>query len=63
MKYRVECYRTMKADYGEFVIEAPDRYEAFRLAQEHLTVHYPEIEWSHGDGIDDVGVSEITAIF
>jgi hypothetical protein len=59
-KYRVECYRTHKAEYGEFLIEAPNQMVAIDIANERLRSSPETVEWTPGnDEVDEVGISAI----
>lgn len=66
MKFRIEFYRTLLADYGEIEIEADSFESAYQkageLATDEMAGEPTAITWAQGDGIDDVGIAHVVAL-
>ncbi len=58
-KYRIELFRTMKADYGEIIVEAETLADARAMAEEACDGNRTDIRWECADEADEIGITDI----
>lgn len=58
-KFRVELFRTMKADYAEVEVEAESLEDARAQAQDLCEGNRTDIKWETADEADEIGITDI----
>lgn len=58
-KFRIELFRTMKADYAEVTIEAETIDDARSIAQTLCDGLRTDIKWEIADEADEIGITDI----